>query len=66
MQYATFIAGKTHGAIYNFTKQFDMIIVYTVIPVILFVCAVSLFALDKKLSTLVADDDSEDADKMAV
>ena len=64
--FATFIAGKTHGAIYNFTKQFDMIIVYTVIPVILFVCAVSLFALDKKLSTLVADDDSEDADKMAV
>lgn len=63
--FATFIAGKTHGAIYNFTKQFDMIIVYTVIPVILFVCAVSLFALDKKLSTLVTDD-SEDTDKMAV
>lgn len=64
--FATFIAGKTHGAIYNFTKQFDMIVVYTVIPVILFVCAVSLFALDKNLSKLVADEDSEDTDKMAV
>lgn len=64
--FATFIAGKTHGAIYNFTKQFDMIIVYTAIPVILFVCAIALFVLDKKLSKLVADDDSEDANKMAV
>ena len=63
--FATFIAGKTHGAIYNFTKQFDMITVYTAIPVILFVCAISLFVLDKNLSKLVADDNEDMKNKVA-
>ena len=42
-----------------------MITVYTVIPVILFICAVSLFALDKNLSKLAADDDESDISKIA-
>ncbi len=55
---ATFIAGLGYGYIYNFTLQFDMIKVYSIIPVILFVAAALLFVFDKKLSTLVEEDDS--------
>lgn len=55
--FATFIAGKTYGNIYDFTLQFDMIAVYTVIPAILFVAALILFVFDKKLNSLVEDED---------
>ena len=55
--FATFIAGKTYGNIYDFTLQFDIIAVYTTIPAILFVAAVILFVFDKKLNSLVEDED---------
>jgi dipeptide/tripeptide permease len=56
--FATFIAGQGYGYIYKFTLQFDMIKVYSIIPVILFVAAALLFVFDKKLSTLIEEDDS--------
>lgn len=58
--FATFLAGKSYGYLYDFTLKFDMITVYTVIPVILFVAAALLFIFDKKLSKLVEDEDSKD------
>ena len=56
--FATFLAGKGYGYIYDFTLQFNMIKVYTTIPIIMFVAAAALFIFDKKLSSLVEDDDS--------
>lgn len=53
---ATFIAGQGYGYIYAFTLKFEMIKVYTIIPVILFVSAILLFLSDKTLSRLVEDD----------
>ena len=61
--FATFIAGQGYGFIYKFTLQFDMIKVYSIIPVILFVAAALLFVFDKKLSTLVEEDDSVEISK---
>jgi proton-dependent oligopeptide transporter, POT family len=63
--FATFLAGKSYGYIYNFTLQFDMIKVYTIIPVIMFVAAVALFIFDKKLSSLVEDEDENSSSKVA-
>ncbi|MGL5756105.1 MAG: peptide MFS transporter [Paraclostridium sp.] len=63
--FATFLAGKSYGYIYAFTLKFDMITVYTVIPAILFVAAVLLFVFDKKLSTLVEDEDDKVTSKVA-
>ncbi len=57
--FASFLAGKGYGYIYDFTLKFDMIKVYTIIPVILFVSGIVLFVLDKKLSSLVEDDELE-------
>ncbi|HBG5847550.1 TPA: peptide MFS transporter [Clostridioides difficile] len=54
--FATFIAGQGYGYIYAFTLKFEMIKVYTIIPVILFVSAILLFLFDKTLSRLVEDD----------
>jgi POT family proton-dependent oligopeptide transporter len=56
--FATFLAGISYGYIYKFTLNFDMIKVYTVIPIILFIAAALLFASDKSLSKLVVDDEN--------
>lgn len=55
--FATFIAGKSYGYLYAFTKNFSVIQTYTVIPAILFVSAVMLFIFDKKLTILLEEDD---------
>ncbi|GAA0220048.1 peptide MFS transporter [Metaclostridioides mangenotii] len=56
--FATFLAGLGYGYIYKFTLNFDMIKVYTVIPIILFIAAALLFVFDKSLSKLVVDDEN--------
>lgn len=61
--FATFLAGKSYGYIYDFTLQFDMIVVYSVIPVILLVAAVILFVFDKKLQSLVEDQEEEELEE---
>ena len=55
--FATFIAGKSYGYLYAFTQKFSVIQTYTVIPAILFVAAAMLFIFDKKLTTLLEDED---------
>lgn len=62
---ATFIAGKSYGWIYNFTLQFNMIKVYIIIPIILFIAAILLFVFDKKLSSLVEGEDEKSEEKVA-
>lgn len=61
--FATFVAGKSYGYLYDFTLKFDMITVYTVIPVILFVAAALLFIFDKKLNSLVEDEETNGKEK---
>ncbi|WP_024621881.1 peptide MFS transporter [Metaclostridioides mangenotii] len=55
---ATFLAGISYGYVYKFTLNFDMIKVYTIIPIILFIAAALLFVFDKTLSKLVVDDEN--------
>ncbi|RDY26836.1 MFS transporter [Romboutsia weinsteinii] len=58
---ATFIAAQGYGYIYSFTLNFDFIKVYTIIPIITFVTAIVLFVYDKKLSSLVEEDEAVEA-----
>lgn len=55
--FATFIAGFSYGRLYAFLLQFDMMIVYTIIPLITFIVAILLFMFDKKLKTLIIEDE---------
>lgn len=63
--FATFLAGKSYGYIYDFTLKFNMITVYTIIPIIMFVAAVLLLVFEKKLSSLVEDEDENSSSKVA-
>ena len=51
--FATFVAGKSYGYLYEFASKFPIIQSYVVIPVILFVCAILLFLFDEKLVKLL-------------
>lgn len=57
--FATFVAGKTYGYLYAIASSYSPIQAYTVIPAILFVCAIILFLGDKKLTSLLEGDDEE-------
>jgi len=57
--FATFIAGKSYGYLYEFASKFPIIQAYVVIPIILFVCAALLFLFDKKLSRLLEEEEPE-------
>lgn len=59
--FATFIAGKIYGNVYEFTSQYPIMVAYIAIPVILFIAAVLLFVFDKKLSSLLDGDDGATA-----
>ncbi|HCM90740.1 MULTISPECIES: peptide MFS transporter [Vagococcus] len=54
---ATFIAGKGYGYMYAFVLKFDMMQAYIGIPIVLIVAACLLFIFNKKLITLVEDED---------
>lgn len=56
--FATFIAGKSYGYLYAFASKFSVIQAYTVIPIVLFICAMLLFFFDKKLIKLLEDEDA--------
>jgi POT family proton-dependent oligopeptide transporter len=55
--FATFIAGKSYGYLYEFASRFPIIQAYVVIPIILFVFAALLFIFDKKLVKLLKDEE---------
>lgn len=54
---ASFIAGKTYGNLYELASSYPIMVSYTVIPAILFVAAAGLFIFDKKLSSLLVDEE---------
>ncbi|MGX7024674.1 peptide MFS transporter [Vagococcus hydrophili] len=54
---ATFIAGKGYGYMYAFVLKFDMMQAYIGIPIVLIIAACLLFIFNKKLITLVEDED---------
>ncbi len=55
--FATFIAGKTYGYLYALASSYSIIQAYVAIPVVLFISAAFLFIFDKKLVTLLEDED---------
>ncbi|MEF9998603.1 MAG: peptide MFS transporter [Lachnospiraceae bacterium] len=55
--FSIFIAGKSYGYLYEFTKKFDFATCYFVIAGIAAVCGVVLWAMDKKLNSLVVEDE---------
>lgn len=61
--FATFLAGKSYGYVYDYTLKFDMVKVYIVIPIILFIAAVVLFIFDKQLQSLVEGEDTKHDNK---
>lgn len=58
--FASFFAGKSYAYVYALTSKFSPIVSYSVIPVVLFICAVLLFVFDKKLKQLLADDETQE------
>ena len=64
--FATFFAGKSYGYIYAITSKFSPIVSYSVIPAVLFVCAVLLFAFEKKLKALLDEDDVKESSSVVL
>jgi len=58
--FATFVAGKTYGYLYAIASSYSPIQSYTVIPAILFVAALALVVFDKKLISLLGEDEEEE------
>jgi len=61
--FATFFAGKSYGYVYAITTKFSPIVSYSVIPVVLFVCAVLLFVFDGKLMQLLKEEPEQIAEE---
>ncbi len=61
--FATFIAGKSYGYLYAIASSYPIMQSYVVIPVILFVSAVVLFASDKKLVSLLEDREEKETNR---
>lgn len=52
---AVFIAGKAYGYLYEYLSKFSFAPAYAVVGVIVIVCGILLWSLDKKLNKLVED-----------
>lgn len=66
-QIAIFFAGKSYGWIYEFTLKFPFAPVYFIIAAIAIVSGLILWSMDKKLNSLVIDNEEiieEDSNKM--
>lgn len=62
--FATFFAGKSYGYVYAITTRFSPIVSYSVIPAVLFVCAVLLFVFDGKLMQLLKEEPAQMAEEV--
>ncbi len=62
--FATFFAGKSYGYVYAITTKFSPIVSYSVIPAVLFVCAVLLFVFDGKLMQLLKEEPEQIAEEV--
>ena len=52
---AVFIAGKAYGYLYEYLSEFSFAPAYALVGVIVLVCGILLWSLDKKLNKLVED-----------
>ncbi|MCC3867058.1 peptide MFS transporter [Terrisporobacter mayombei] len=59
--FAIFIAGKSYGYLYEFLAGYSFAPAYGVVAAIVIACGVVLWSMDKKLSTLVEDEDEDEA-----
>ena len=59
--FAIFISGKTYGYLYELLSGYSFAPAYAVVAAIVIACGVVLWSLDKKLSKLVEEEDSEKA-----
>lgn len=63
---AVFFSGKLYSPLYNLASSYSVMQSYTVLPAILFGLGVLLFIFDKKLSSLLEDEDEpEDIKKVS-
>lgn len=53
--FAIFIAGKAYGYLYEYVSKFSFAPAYAVVGLVVIVCGVVLWGLDKKLNKLVED-----------
>lgn len=59
--FAVFIAGKSYGYLYEFLSGHSFAPAYGAVAAIVIVCGVVLWSMDKKLSTLVEDENENEA-----
>ena len=59
--FAIFIAGKSYGYLYEFLSKYSFAPAYGVVAAIVILCGVILWSMDKKLNTLVEDEEEENA-----
>ena len=57
--FAIFIAGKSYGYLYEFLSGYSFAPAYGIVAAIVIVCGVVLWSMDKKLNTLVEDEEDE-------
>lgn len=61
---ASFVAGKAYGYLYAIVSSYPPIQSYTVIPAILFVSGAILFIFDKKLVSLLEDNEEDQLEEV--
>ncbi len=59
--FAIFIAGKAYGYLYEVLSGFSFAPAYFAVAAVVIVCGVVLWSMDKKLNTLVQDEDEQEA-----
>ncbi|WP_434796707.1 peptide MFS transporter [Terrisporobacter vanillatitrophus] len=59
--FAVFIAGKSYGYLYEFLSGYSFAPAYGAVAAIVIVCGIVLWSMDKKLSTLVEDENEHEA-----
>lgn len=59
--FAVFVAGKSYGYLYEFLSGHSFAPAYGAVAAIVIVCGVVLWSMDKKLSTLVEDENENEA-----
>lgn len=57
--FAIFIAGKSYGYLYEFLSGYSFAPAYGVVAAIVIACGLVLWSMDKKLNTLVEDEEDE-------
>ena len=59
--FAVFIAGKSYGYLYEALENYSFAPAYAAVGAVVLICGVVLWSLDKKLNTLVQDEEEDKA-----